>query len=219
MAVNPEHVKKLRQQTGAGIMDCKEALASNDNDFSKAVEWLRKKDLNRVAKKSGRQAAEGLVASYIHWTGRIGVLVEVNSETDFVARNESFKSFVKDLSLHIAAMNPLFVREDEIPSKILEKEKKIFMEQAKQKGKNKEMIAKISEGIYKKWLTEVCLLNQDFVRPGQEKKQTVIGSLNELISRIGENIVIRRFIRYELGETDPKKESDFAKEVQETIKG
>ena len=218
MAVNSEHVKKLRQKTGAGIMDCKDALSFSDNNFEKAIEWLKKKDLNRVAKKSTRQAAEGLVTSYIHGTGRIGVLLEVNSETDFVARNETFKSFVKDLSLHIAAMNPLFVREDDIPSEVLESEKKIFTEQAKQKGKNEEMVARIAEGIYKKWLTEVCLLNQEFVRPEQEKKQTVLASLNDLIARIGENIVIRRFVRYELGEVDPKKESDFSKEVQETIK-
>ncbi len=219
MTVNFEHVKKLRQQTGAGIMDCKEALSSSNNDFEKAIVWLRKKNLTQVAKKSQRHAAEGLVSSYIHGEGRIGVLVEVNSETDFVARNETFKDFVKYLRLHIAAMNPLFIREDEIPANTLEKEKKVFLEQAQQKTKKEEMVARISEGLYKKWLAEVCLLHQEFIRPDLEKKQTVLESLNELIAKLGENIVIRRFVRYELGETDPKQQLDFAKEVQETLKG
>ena len=219
MSNNLEDVKKLRQQTGAGIVDCKEALTSNKNNFEKAVEWLRKKGLSRAAKKSGRQAGEGLVASYVHGQGRIGVLLEVNSETDFVARNKEFQNFVEDLTLHITAMQPLFVNKDEISEEVALKEKNICKEQAKQKAKKPEMVDRIAEGIYNKWLEEVCLLDQDFVRQEQqEKPQKVQEALQDLISKIGENIVIRRFVRYELGETTPEKKSDFAKEVQEMVK-
>lgn len=214
-----QDIKKLRQQTGAGFLDCKEALTSSANDFEKALEWLRKKDLKRVSKKASRHAQQGLINSYIHGEGRIGVLIEVNSETDFVARNEMFQAFVKDLSMHIAAMNPTYVKEESIPEEELKKEKAIFLEQAKQKGKKEEMAARIAEGIYKKWLSEVCLLNQEFIRADQEKKQTVLDALNALIAKIGENIVIRRFERYELGETVEDKEVDFAKEVAEVMKG
>lgn len=216
--VSPESVKKLRQHTGAGILDCKHALSSCENNFDKAIDWLRKKDLSRVAKKSSRQAAEGSVSSYVHAGGRIGVLVEVNSETDFVARNKQFQDFVKDLALHITAMNPTFVKEQDITKEHKEKEMAVFTEQAKKKAKNEEMLSRISQGLYKKWLAEVCLLNQDFVRQNQEKKQTVLDSLTQLISTIGENIVIRRFVRYELGETTEKKQVDFAQEVAQVVK-
>ena len=218
-AVNADSVKKLREQTGAGIMDCKQALASCDNNFDKAIDWLKKKDLNRVAKKSSRQAAEGTVASYIHGEGRIGVLVEVNSETDFVARNEEFQAFVRDLALHITAMNPSFVKAEDIPKDVAEREKAVFRDKAQQKAKNEQMLTKITEGLYNKWLSEVCLMDQEFVRQDQEKKQSVADALTALIAKIGENLVIRRFVRYELGETIEKKEVDFAKEVQEAIKG
>lgn len=194
-------IKKLRQKTGAGIMDCKQALKASNNDFSKALDWLKKKGLSTAAKKSSRSAQEGLVASYIHGNGQIGVLLEVNSETDFVARNEHFKSFVKELSLHITAMHPLYIKEDDIPKEIKEKEKGIFEEQALAKAKNKEVAGKIAEGLYKKWLAEVCLLNQEFIREGAEGRQTVQQVLNDLIARIGENIIIRRFARFALGET------------------
>lgn len=208
-------VKKLRQQTGAGIMDCKQALQASDNNFDKALEWLRKRGISTVAKKSGREAAEGLIVSYIHGNGRIGVLVEVNSETDFVARNESFKSFVKELCLHIAAMQPLYLKEEEIQ----EKEKKIFEEQALLKSKNREMTGRIAEGLYKKWLAEVCLLNQEFVRENAVSKQTVEQALNDLIARIGENIIIRRFVRFALGETVQKNNLSFSEEAEKTKKG
>lgn len=212
-------VKKLRQQTGAGIMDCKQALQVSNNNFDKAVDWLRKKGLSTVAKKSGREAVEGLITSYIHGNGRIGVLLEVNSETDFVARNEIFKSFVKDLSLHIAAMQPLYVKEEDISEQVREREKKIFEEQALLKSKNTKMTGRIGEGLYKKWLTEVCLLKQEFVRENAEHKQTVEQALNDLIAKIGENIIIRRFTRFALGETVKKSDSSFPEEVEKTTKG
>ena len=200
-------VKKLRQQTGAGIMDCKQALQASDNNFDKAVDWLKKKGLSTAAKKSDREAAEGLIASYIHGNGRIGVLLEVNSETDFVARNEHFKSFVKELSLHIAAMQPLYVQELDISEDLREKERTIFKEQALSKTDNKQRVEQITEGLYKKWLSEVCLLKQEFVRENTEHKQTVEQALNDLVSRVGENIVIRRFILFTLGETAQKTEN------------
>ena len=207
-------VKKLRKQTGAGIMDCKQALQASNNNFDKALEWLRKKGISTIAKKSDREAAEGLISSYIHGNGRIGVLVEVNSETDFVARNESFKSFVKELCLHIAAMQPLYLKEEDIQ----EKEKKVFEEQALLKSKNKAMVGRIAEGLYKKWLSEVCLLKQEFVRENAVNKQTVEQALNDLIARIGENIVVRRFVRFALGETTRKNTLGSSEEIDETLK-
>ena len=200
-------VKKLRQKTGAGFMDCKQALESCKNNFKEAEVWLKKKGLSVAAKKSDRKAAEGLVFSYIHGNGRMGVLLEVNSETDFVARNENFKTFVKQLSLHISAMNPLYIKESDIPKDRLEKEKKIFQEQALAKAKKPEIAQRIVEGLYKKWLEEVCLLKQEFVRENQDNKQSIEEALNELISVVGENIVIRRFVRFVLGETDEQKKS------------
>ena len=195
-------VKKLRQKTGAGFMDCKRALQASNNRFEAALEWLKKKGLSTAIKKSGRTAVEGLIASYIHGQGRVGVLLEVNSETDFVARNDRFKSFVKELSLHIAAMQPLYVEEKDVPKDLIEKEKFFFEEQALSKTKNKETASRISDGLYKKWLKEVCLLQQEFVRENAQSKQTVQQALNDLISRMGENIIIRRFVRFTLGEAN-----------------
>jgi len=194
-------VKLLRQETGAGFMSCKEALLASDNDFDKAKQWLRKKGLSTAAKKSSRQASEGMVFSYIHGEGRLGVLIEVNSETDFAARNEHFKTFVRQLSLHIAAMNPLYVKEEDIPSEIIQKEKSLCKEQAKAKTKNEKVVDNVSEGLYKKWLEQVCLSHQEFVRDSEEKKQKVEEALKDLIARLGENVVIRRFVRFVLGET------------------
>jgi len=193
-------VKQLRQETGAGFMSCKEALLASENDFEKAKQWLKKKGLSTAAKKSSRQASEGLVFSYIHGEGRLGVLVEVNSETDFVARNEHFKQFVRQLSLHIAAMSPLYIKEENIPEDVLKKEKEAFREQAKAKTKQEKIVDKIAEGLYNKWLEQVCLFNQEFVRDSEEKKQKVEEALKDLIARLGENIVIRRFVRFVLGE-------------------
>jgi len=214
MFVSAEQVKKLRQQTGAGIMDCKKALKESNNDFTKAIEWLRKQDLSRVSKASSRIAREGIVASYIHGEGRIGVLVEVNSETDFVARNKEFQNFVKALSLHIVAMNPIYIREEAIPVEIKDQEKSIFLSQAKEKRKNERATQQIAEGLYKKWLEEVCLLNQIFVRQDSEKKETVSVALNQIISKVGENIVIRRFVRFALGEEIKKEPSSSSEKMQ-----
>ena len=219
MSISAEQVKKLRQQTGAGIMDCKVALKESNNNLDKATEWLRKQDLSRVSKKADRITSEGIVASYVHGEGRIGVLVEVNSETDFVAKNQEFQNFVKDLSLHIAAMNPTYVKEEDISSVEREKEKEIFLSQAKEKKKNEKATQLIAEGLYRKWLSESCLLNQEFVRQNSVKKETVSSSLTQLISKVGENITVRRFIRFALGEGIEKKTSDFGEEVQQVIKG
>ena len=201
MSSAAEKVRELRQKTGAGIMHCKKALEESGDDLDQAIQWLRKNNLNQALKKSGRQAKEGVVASYIHGGGRIGVLLEVNSETDFVARNEDFQNFVRDLRLHIAAMNPLYVKEEDIPSDLVEREKKLFQEQAEKKSKDPKVKERISAGLYKKWLETVCLLNQEFVRQTQEgPKETVGVAAHQLSGKVGENIVIRRFVRFALGE-------------------
>lgn len=201
MSSAAEKVKELRQKTGAGIMNCKKALQESDNNLDQAVLWLRKNNLNQALKKSGREAKEGVVASYIHGAGRIGVLLEVNSETDFVARNTDFQDFVRDLRLHIAAMNPSYVKEEDIPSDLVKKEKNLFNEQAEEKSKDLKVKERISAGLYKKWLETVCLLNQEFVRQDQEgPKETVGVALSQLSAKVGENIVIRRFVRFALGE-------------------
>ena len=206
MSVSANHVKQLRQETGAGFMACKEALSESDNNFEKAKEWLKKKGLSTAAKKSSRQASEGKVFSYIHGEGRLGVLLEVNSETDFAARNEHFQQFVKQLSLHIAAMNPTYVQKTDIPTDILEKEKELCKSQAQAKTKDSKVLERISEGLLNKWLEQVCLFNQEFVRDSEEKKQKVEEALKDLIARLGENVVVRRFVRFALGETsEPEK--------------
>ncbi|MCY4512283.1 MAG: translation elongation factor Ts [Bdellovibrionales bacterium] len=196
-----EKVKELRSKTGAGIMHCKKALQESSNDLDQAVLWLRKNNLNQALKKSGRKAKEGVVASYIHGAGRIGVLLEVNSETDFVARNTDFQDFVRDLRLHIAAMSPSYIKEEDVPAELVEKEKNLFSEQAEKKSKDPKVKERISAGLYKKWLETVCLLNQEFVRQNQEgPKETVGVALSQLSAKVGENIVIRRFVRFALGE-------------------
>lgn len=215
MSITASSVKELRERTGAGMMDCKKALQENDGDFDKSVEWLRTKGIAKAEKKSGRMAAEGLVHSYIHGD-RVGVLVEVNSETDFVARNEKFRGFVQDIALHIAAMAPRFVSPEEIPQATRDDEARILKAKAEEEGKKPEMLDKIVEGQIKKWAAEICLLDQKFVK---NPDQTVAQKLKEAISEIGENIVIRRFVRYELGEGLEKKSEDFAAEVAKTIGG
>ena len=201
MSSSAEKVRELRQKTGAGIMHCKKALQESGDDLNQAIQWLRKNNLNQALKKSGRQAKEGVVASYIHGGGRIGVLLEVNSETDFVARNEDFQNFVRDLRLHIAAMNPLYVKEEDIPSDLVEREKNLFQEQAEKKSQDPKVKERISTGLYKKWLETVCLLNQEFVRQNQGgPKETVGVAVSQLSAKVGENIVIRRFARFALGE-------------------
>lgn len=216
MAITASLVKELRERTSAGMLDCKKALEETNGDFDKAVDWLRQKGITKAAKKAGRVAAEGLVQAYIHAGGRIGVLLEVNSETDFVARNESFQKFVNDIAMHIAAMGPQFVRVDEIPVEVREKEKEVLSAKCREEGKKEEMIEKIVEGQLKKWAAEICLLNQKYVK---NPDKTIEQYLQDTIATIGENLVIRRFTRFELGEGIEKKQENFAEEVAAQLKG
>lgn len=197
MEINAQTVKELRDKTGAGMMDCKGALTEAGGDIEKAIEFLRKKGLSRAAKRAGRTANEGAVGSYIHMGGKIGVMVEVNCESDFVAKNEDFQSFVKDIAMHIAASSPLYLIEEDVPEDVLEKEKDIYRAQAKDSGKPEKVIDKIVEGKLKKFYTEVCLLDQPYVK---DTDITVSDYIKNIISKIGENIVIRRFVRFQLGE-------------------
>ena len=188
-------VKELREKTGAPIMDCKKALEETKGNLAKAEEVLRRKGLLRAAKKQDRETLGGIVASYIHFGGKIGVLVEVNCETDFVARNEEFKSLVKDITMHIAASNPAYISGDDIPVKVLEKEKEFYHSQFKDKPS--EVVDKIVEGKLQKFFSEVCLLNQPFIR---DPDITVREHLKSFIGKLGENIRVRRFVRYQVGE-------------------
>ena len=207
MSSTAEKVRELRQKTGAGIMHCQKALKESGDDLGRAVEWLRKNSLSQALKKSGRQAKEGAIASYIHGGGRVGVLLEVNSETDFVARNKDFQDFVRDLRLHITAMNPLYIKEENIPAGRLEKEKQLCNEQARLKSKDPKVRERVFNGLYKKWLQTVCLLNQEFIRQDQEgAKETVGTALSQLSAKMGENIVILRFVRFALGEDESPQE-------------
>jgi elongation factor Ts len=203
-------VSELRKVTGAGLMDCKKAMAETGGDQEKAIDYLRKKGLAAASKKAGRIASEGIVGSYIHAGGKIGVLVEVNCETDFVAKNEAFQVFVKDIAMHIAAASPLYVRREEVPAELLEREKDIYRAKAKETGKPDAIIEKIVDGQINKFYGDICLLEQAFVKDPDKTIQTY---LNETIASIGENMSIRRFTKFVLGEGLAKKESDFAAEV------
>ena len=194
-------------------MDCKKALTETGGDHEKAIDYLRKKGLAAASKKAGRAATEGLVGSYIHAGGKIGVLVEVNCETDFVAKNENFQAFVKDIAMHIAAAGPQFVRREEVTADVLEREKEIYRAKARETGKPENIIEKIIEGQVNKFFADICLLEQPYVKDPDKTIQTY---LNETIATIGENMSIRRFARYVLGEGLAKKESDFAAEVAAT---
>ena len=208
-------VKELRERTGAGMMDCKKALAATEGDMDKAIDFLREKGLAAAAKKAGRIAAEGMVESYIHGGGRIGVLVEVNCETDFVAKTDAFKSLVKDIAMHIAAANPSYLRREEVPAAELEHEKMVLSEQARNEGKPEKIIEKMVTGRIEKYYKEVCLLEQPFVK---DSDKTISDLITESIAKIGENIAIRRFTRYQLGEGIEKKQEDFAAEVMSFVK-
>ncbi len=214
MAITAQMVKELRERTSAGMLDCKKALQENEGDFHKAADWLRKKGLSKAAKKSGRTAAEGLVTSYIHAGGKIGVLVEINSETDFVARNDEFQKFTTDIAMHIAASAPLAVSKEEIPQAEIDKEKEVLSAKNREEGKKEEMIEKIVGGQINKWLAENCLLEQKYVK---NPDITVSEHLQNTVARIGENLVIRRFVRFELGEGIEKKSENFADEVAAAI--
>jgi len=197
LKVTAEMVKELREKTNAGMMDCKKALAESEGDFEKAVEYLRKKGLATAAKRAGRATTQGLIHAYIHGGGKLGVLVEVNCETDFVARNEAFVEFVKDIAMQIAATNPLCIRPEDMPESVLEKERVIYRDQALESGKPEKVVEKIAEGKLQKFIKDNCLLEQAFVK---DAEKTVKDRLNEVIASIGENIHIRRFARFQLGE-------------------
>lgn len=215
MSVTANAVKELREKTGAGMMDCKKALAEVGGDFEKAIDWLRQKGLSQAAKKVGRLAAEGLVATYLHGEGRIGVLIEVNSETDFVARNQQFQTFVRDVAMHVAAMNPFCVSQEEIPAENIAREREVLKAKAIESGKKAEFLDKILEGQIQKWKSEQCLMDQKFVK---NPDLTIAELLKQTIAAIGENIVIRRFVRYELGEGLEKRSNNFAEEVAAQLK-
>ncbi|MEI7440435.1 MAG: translation elongation factor Ts [bacterium] len=210
MAITASLVNELRQKTGAGMMDCKKALEESAGDLEKAVEVLRKKGLSAAAKKAGRIATEGAIGSYIHMGGKIGVLLEINCETDFVSQNDIFQGLVKDISLHIAANKPQYVLPEEIPADVLAKEKEIARDQALQSGKPAAVAEKIVEGKILKYYDEVCLMNQSYLKDPEKKVSTII---QEMVAKIGENIKVRRFVRWELGEGLEKKSNDFAAEV------
>ncbi len=210
-----EDVKELRNRTNAGMMDCKKALEECDGNLEKAAEYLREKGMAAVAKKAGRIAAEGVVQSYIHMGGKIGVLVEVNCETDFVARSEQFLSFVKDVAMQIAAANPKYVNESEVPAEEVEKEREIIRVQTLNEGKPEKVVDRIVDGRISKFYSEICLLDQPFVK---DPSITVNELVNQMTLALGEKISIRRFTRYEMGEGLEKRNDDFASEVMGQMK-
>ena len=195
--ISAKLVKELREKTGTGMMDCKEALAASGGDMTKALEFLRKKGLATAQKRAGRATSEGALAAYIHLGGKLGVMVEVNSETDFVAKNEQFQEFAKNIAMHIAASNPLAIRPEDVSAEIVAKEREIYAAQAKETGKPEKVIEKIVEGKLKKFFEDNCLLQQPYVR---NPDITVGDLLNDLIAKIGENISIRRFVRFQVGD-------------------
>ena len=197
MNITSAMVKQLRDKTGAGMMDCKEALTASDGNFDQAIDYLRKKGMAAATKRSSKAAKEGAVASYIHMAGRIGVLVELNCETDFVAKTSDFQNLAKDLAMHVAAANPLYLKPEDIPADALEREKDIYRSQAEQEGKPEKIWEKIIEGKLKKYYEDVCFLEQKFVK----NTDITVGALvKELIAKTGENIIVRRFARFQLGE-------------------
>ncbi len=214
--ITAQMVKELRERTLAGFTDCKKALAECDGDMEKAMEFLRKKGLAQAAKKAGRTAASGVVHSYIHAGGKIGVLLEVNCESDFVAKTGEFQEFVKDCAMQIAAMNPRWLVPEEVPADVLAKEREIRAEQNKSSGKPANVIEKIIEGQIKKWYTEVCLLDQIFVKDSKKDIKTLLA---ELVAKVGENCKVRRFVRWEVGEGIEVVKKDYAEEVRELAGG
>lgn len=224
MAITAAMVKELRDMTGAGMMDAKKALVETDGNIDKAVDLLREKGLAAAAKKAGRIAAEGVVQSYIHAGGRIGVLVEVNCETDFVAKTDDFQSLARDIAMQIAAVNPAYLNREEVPAEVIEHEKQVLLEQAKveaeedvkvgRKPKPEAVLEKMVNGRIEKFYKENCLLEQAFIKDGDK---TVTDIINENIAKIGENINVRRFVRYGLGEGIEKRQDDFVAEVMASV--
>ncbi|MGA3173183.1 MAG: translation elongation factor Ts [Syntrophorhabdales bacterium] len=198
MEITAGQVKTLREKTGVGLMDCKEALKFAGGNMDKAVDYLREKGLAKAQKRVGRAATEGTVAVYIHMGGKIATMVEVNCETDFVAKTDQFQTFAKDVAMQVTAANPIYVKREDVPEEVREKEKNIYRKQAKEAGKPDKILDKIAEGKLEKFYEEVCLLDQPFIK---NPDVSVKGLLEDLISKMGENILVRRFVRYQLGET------------------
>jgi elongation factor Ts len=204
MSISATLVKELREKTGAGFMDCKEALKECEGDAEKAVDYLRKKGLSAAAKRAGRQASEGVVGSYIHMGGKIGVIVEVNCETDFVARTDDFQELVNDLCMQVAAARPMYVRRDEVPADIVEKEREIFKAQALESGKPENVVDRIVDGKIDKFYQQICLEEQEFIR---ESGMKVLDHVKALAGKLGENVQINRFARFEIGEGEDSNQS------------
>jgi len=198
MEITAGQVKTLREKTGVGLMDCKEALKFAGGNMDKAVDYLREKGLAKAQKRVGRAATEGTVSVYIHMGGKIATMVEVNCETDFVAKTDQFQTFAKDVAMQVTAANPIYVKREDVPEEVREKEKNIYRKQAKEAGKPDKILDKIAEGKLEKFYEEVCLLDQPFIK---NPDVSVKGLLEDLISKMGENILVRRFVRYQLGET------------------
>lgn len=198
MDITADTVKKLREKTGVGLMDCKEALKHTNGDMEKAVDFLREKGLAKMAKRMGRVASEGSIAAYIHTGGKVGAMVEINCETDFVAKTDQFQNFVRDVAMQITASNPLYVKREDIPAEHIEREKAIYRNQALESGKPEKIIDKIAEGKLEKFYQEVCLVEQTFIK---NPDITIKDLLEELLVKTGEKIVINRFVRFQLGET------------------
>lgn len=210
MAISAKDVKSLRESTGAGMMDCKKALTESDGDMEKAVLWLRERGIAKAAKRGDKVASEGAVHAYIHMGGKVGVMAEINSETDFVARGEEFQNLCKDICLQICSTAPLAVNREELDPAAIATEKELYVKQAAETGKPQEICEKIAEGKLKKWFSEVCLVDQQFVK---DPDKTIEQLVTELSGKVGEKISIRRFVRYQLGEGIEKQESNFAEEV------
>lgn len=197
MAISTEDIKNLREKTGCGMMDCRAALNESSGDMEKAAEILRKKGFAKAAAKADRVASQGIIDSYIHLGGKIGVIVEVNCETDFVAKNIEFQAFIKDVAMQIAAMNPQYIAREQVPAEVIAHEKEILTSQVKNEGKPEAAIEKIVNGKLEKFYSEICLMEQPFIK---DSKKTIKDLLAELVAKIGENILVRRFTRYQLGE-------------------
>ena len=211
-----EDIVKLRKRTNCGMMDCKKALEACNGDIDKATEWLREKGMAKAAKKADRIAAEGLVSSYIHMGGKIGVLLEVNCETDFASKSEKFVQLCKDIAMHIAAVNPTYVRREEVAAEAGEHEKEVLKAQALNEGKPANIVERMIEGRLKKFYEEVCLMEQPFVK---NPDQTITDLINDAVLTIGEKITVRRFVRYEMGEGLEKRNDNFAEEVMSQANG
>lgn len=214
MAISAKDVKDLREKTGAGMMDCKKALTESDGNFEAAVTWLREKGIASAAKRSGKTASEGSIFSYIHMGGRVGVLVEINCETDFVARGDGFQQFGKDICLQICSVSPRWVKREDVPEDVVDGEKEIYKTQARESGKPEKILEKIAEGKLRKFYEENCLMEQKFVK---DSDVSIEAMAKELSGTIGEKIDVRRFSRFQLGEGIEKIEVDFATEVAQAV--